>query len=135
MDPPYPSMTSLWHTSTYPAIDPAGRATGKTVIVTGASSGIGRATAIAFAKAGAKHVALLGRRQNLLDETKSLAEKEQVGVKVTTHAASVTDSTGLKKAAEEIGKWDILVSSAGRIMSPKSVGECDVEEWWDVLEV
>ncbi|KAF1968523.1 NAD(P)-binding protein [Bimuria novae-zelandiae CBS 107.79] len=133
MNLPYPSHTSLWHTSTYPAIQSAA-ATGKTVVVTGASSGIGRATALAFAKSGAAHLALLSRRAQLLVETKALAEKEQPGIKVTTHALSVTDLGALKKAAGEIGSWDALVLNAGRIMKPTTVKEADAEVWWDVLE-
>lgn len=134
MDPPYPSLTSLWHTSAYSTIEVA-TATGKTVVVTGASSGIGRAAAIAFAKAGAKHVALIGRRTQLLDETKALAEKVQPGVKVTTYAVDVKDRSALGRAAEEIGHWDALVLNAGRIMKPAKVEEADPELWWDVLEV
>jgi hypothetical protein len=134
MDPPYPSMTSLWHTSAYPSIESA-TATGKTVVVTGASSGIGRATAIAFAKAGAKHVALIGRREQMLEETKSLVEKAKSDVKVTTHALDVKDLAALKKAAEGISHWDVLILNAGRIMKPAKVEEADPELWWDVLEV
>jgi NADP-dependent 3-hydroxy acid dehydrogenase YdfG len=134
MDPPYPSITSIWHTGAYSAIE-SSTATGKVVVVTGASSGIGRATALAFAKSGAKHLALIARRSQLLDETKALAEEEQPGIKVTTHALSVKDLGALKTAAAAIGSWDVLVLNAGRIMKPTTVEEADAELWWDVLEV
>ena len=88
-----------------------------------------------FAKAGAKYLALIGRRQHLLDETKKLVEQEQAGVKVTLHAVSVTDLPALKKAAGEIGKWDVLVLNAGRVAKPATVEAVDVVEWWDVMEV
>ncbi|KAF1953536.1 hypothetical protein CC80DRAFT_551184 [Byssothecium circinans] len=54
MEPPYPCPTATWHNDTYSAIDPSKpelSQKGKTVVITGAGSGIGRETAIAFAKA------------------------------------------------------------------------------------
>ncbi|KAF2715924.1 putative short-chain dehydrogenase [Polychaeton citri CBS 116435] len=76
-DGPYPgngmfkSFTKTWHNKPYPAISPSRSelsVTGKVVFVTGAGSGIGRATAIAFAQAGAKGVAIFGRRAHKLKE-------------------------------------------------------------------
>jgi hypothetical protein len=127
-------MTSLWHTSAYPEIENA-TATGKTVVVTGASSGIGRAAAVAFAKAGASHVALIGRREEQLKETEGLMNDAVSGIRVTIHVVSVKDLEALKKAAKEIGDWDVLVLNAGRIMKPANVEEADPELWWDVFEV
>src|ERR1700759_2025884 len=51
------------HTDTYPAIDPATKSnhTGHYVLITGASKGVGRATALSFAKAGATGIALAAR--------------------------------------------------------------------------
>ncbi|KAF2656572.1 NAD(P)-binding protein [Lophiostoma macrostomum CBS 122681] len=133
MDPPYPSMTSLWHTNVYPAIEKA-TATDKTVVVTGASSGIGRAAAIAFAKAGATHVALISRRETQLKETEDLVKSAKPGIKVTTHALSIKNLAALKKAAGEIGVWDVVLLNAGRIVKPAKVEESYPELWWDVFE-
>ncbi|KAK1092522.1 hypothetical protein LTR48_004178, partial [Friedmanniomyces endolithicus] len=75
MKPPYPSLTSEWHDKTYPAIDPKRpelSAKGKTIVISGGGSGIGRGIAQAFALAGASAIAILGRRQALLEETKLL---------------------------------------------------------------
>ncbi|OAL50017.1 NAD(P)-binding protein [Pyrenochaeta sp. DS3sAY3a] len=68
---PYPgndmfkSFTRTWHTHSYPAINPTRpelSAAGKVIFITGGGSGIGKATAIAFAHGGAKAVAIFGRR-------------------------------------------------------------------------
>ncbi|KAF2730959.1 NAD(P)-binding protein [Polyplosphaeria fusca] len=134
MDPPYPSMTSVWHTTTYPALIPTGQAKDKVIVISGASSGIGRAAAISFATAGAKKIALLARRHNLLDETRNLVQQASADAHISIHAVSTTDGPALKKVAEEIGKWDVLVLNAGRIIAPESIEQCDVEEWWSVLE-
>lgn len=88
---------------------------GSVVWVTGAGSGIGRACAVAFAKAGAI-VALTGRRTELLEETASLIND------VARHApvfapADVTDSTSVTAAYDNITKAHgapiVLVNSAG----------------------
>ncbi|KAK6953565.1 hypothetical protein Daesc_005870 [Daldinia eschscholtzii] len=63
--------TGTWHNDPYATISPQRpelSAAGKTAVVTGAGSGIGRETARAFAAAGAKHVPLLGRTGVLLNE-------------------------------------------------------------------
>lgn len=86
----------------------------KVVFLTGASSGIGEALAVALAEKGAI-LGLLARRENLL---KSLAEKcESVGGKARTFACDVTDEQGVTAAAKslinEFGRVDILICNAG----------------------
>ena len=87
---------------------------GRTAIVTGASSGIGRAIAIKLAKNGAS-VALVARRQHELDTVASAIRAD--GGKVIVVPCDVTDSAGVQAAAEEIsarlGAVDILVNAAG----------------------
>lgn len=87
---------------------------GKVVFLTGASSGIGEALAIALAEKGAI-LGLLARREDLL---KTLAEKcESVSCKARVFACDVTDAKGVAAAAQrlrdEFGQIDILICNAG----------------------
>ncbi|MCK4898258.1 MAG: SDR family NAD(P)-dependent oxidoreductase [Anaerolineales bacterium] len=87
----------------------------KIVIITGASSGIGRVTAIEMAKRGA-HVALAARRQNLLEEV--AAEIRAVGQEALVLPTDVTDISQIERLVSEVvnhwGRVDILVSNAGQ---------------------
>lgn len=82
----------------------------KTVIVTGAGSGIGQAVAKRFADAGA-NVLILGRTEKTLKETASLSSK------ISYIVADITKSEEIKKVIEEIkskyGRLDILINNAG----------------------
>lgn len=85
--------------------------TDKTVMITGASSGIGKGLAIALASRGAK-LGLLARRQNLLDEVVAAVKGRAIAV-----AADVRDADAMKAAADrvraELGPVDILIANAG----------------------
>ncbi|MDQ3749928.1 MAG: SDR family NAD(P)-dependent oxidoreductase [Acidobacteriota bacterium] len=104
----------------------------KVVFLTGASSGIGEALALAMAKRGAT-LGLLARREELLKE---LAEKcERNGGKARYFAVDVTDAKSVAEAAEslqnEFGKVDILIANAGiggnnsetRNLNPQAVAQ------------
>ncbi len=87
---------------------------GKVVIITGASSGIGKACAFEFAKQGAK-VVLAARRENKLKEIETEI-KQQGGDTffVKTDVKKIEDCKNLiKKTAEHYGKIDILINNAG----------------------
>jgi len=89
------------------------RFAGKVVVITGASAGVGRATARAFAREGA-HVALIARGQSGLDAT--LRELELGGGRSLAIVADVADAQALEDAAErveqELGPIDIWVNNA-----------------------
>ena len=90
---------------------------GKTAVITGASSGIGEATARAFADLGAD-VALLARRA---DRVEALAkELSDTGVKAIAITADVTDAESMRAAAktvaDELGGVDILLNNAGQML-------------------
>ncbi len=108
---------------------------GKTALVTGASSGIGRATALKLAALGA-HVFVTGRRQEALDELAPIAER--AGGKITAEAFDIRDYDKfqgfIERAAEETGTFNILVNNAG-LSHPDSIAKGDPEKWREMMEV
>lgn len=82
--------------------------TGKRILVTGASSGIGRACAICSAQLGAS-VILTGRRQSALDETHAKCD----GDSHLVVAGDINSSEFIKELVEKCGKIDGLVHAAG----------------------
>ena len=134
-----PSLTKTWHNDTYDRIDPNKRSElaqkGKSVIISGGGSGIGRGIAHAFADAGASRIAVLGRRDAMLRETKKLVGEKNSNMTVSTHPTDITDAAAVKKAAEEIGKWDILVSSAAYLPTPQPLVDAPLQDWWQAFEV
>lgn len=84
----------------------------KTVVITGATSGIGRALALAFFQAGA-NVAVCGRRQATLDGM----QKEYNSTHFHTHVADVSKEADCKafidSTLEKFGRIDILINNAG----------------------
>lgn len=105
----------------------------KTAIVTGGNSGIGKATAILFAKEGADLV-LCARRKEALDEVAE--ECRKYGVQVVTVKADVSShedcSAVVKAAVDTFGKVDILVNNAGIVDKHRPITEC-TDEWWDEI--
>jgi NAD(P)-dependent dehydrogenase (short-subunit alcohol dehydrogenase family) len=88
---------------------------GKVVLITGASSGIGKSTAIKCANAGAE-VLLVARTPEKLQETK--AEIEEAGGTAHIHQCDLSDLDDVQRMASEVleqhGRVDILVNNAGR---------------------
>ncbi|KAJ5728703.1 Glucose/ribitol dehydrogenase [Penicillium malachiteum] len=132
---PFPSPTTTWHTESYPSISPNRpelSAKEKSVLVTGGGTGIGAETAISFALAGASRIALLGRREQPLLDTKALIEEKFANVEVFVAPTDVTDKnqvdTAFAKFAES-GKLDVLVSGAAMIGPQDPVRDVDGERF------
>ncbi len=108
---------------------------GRTALVTGASSGLGRATAIALARAGA-NVALVARSAEELES----AREEAAGTQGRALAlpTDLAEADGAARAVgrtvEAFGRIDVLVNAAGTDV-PGTVEELDVEGWDRTLSV
>ena len=128
---PGPPGSSWSRISVYPAIDPeplyaARSSEGKAVLITGASRGIGRETALQYARAGAS-VAIVARTGDALNETKDIIVAAVPGADVFVLTADVRDIESVRSAVDGVlghfGKLDILVANAGAITS-FTPGEC-----------
>ncbi|MFE2424358.1 SDR family NAD(P)-dependent oxidoreductase [Streptomyces hokutonensis] len=113
----------------------AAKLTGTVALVTGASSGIGEATALQLAENGA-FVALVARRKDRLDVL--AAKIEKAGGTALVVEADITDRTqaeaAVEQAVEHFGRLDTLVNNAGLMLLGPVVG-ADVEEWERMIAV
>ncbi|CAI5451840.1 unnamed protein product [Caenorhabditis angaria] len=111
------------------------RFAGKVAIVTGSSSGIGRATAILLGKDGAK-VTITGRNQKRLEETAQTLTKS--GVEVNIVAGDITKSecqdTLVESTLKKFGKIDILVNNAGASFADPDPTKTGINTGVDILQ-
>ncbi len=114
---------------------PTSDLSGTVALVTGASSGIGEATARALAEQGAA-VALVARRGDRLDALGG--EIESAGGRALKIEADVSDrdqaEVAVARAAEELGRLDVVVNNAG-VMLLGPIVDAPVEEWEQMIEV
>lgn len=113
-----------------------GYLSGKTILVTGASSGIGRATALAFAREGAR-VAVCARREERLKELEG--ELRQAGsAGVHTFLLDVQSRVAVEQAIAALpGEWaaiDVLVNNAGLSRGLTKVYDDDPENWEEMID-
>jgi NAD(P)-dependent dehydrogenase (short-subunit alcohol dehydrogenase family) len=106
----------------------------KAAIVTGASAGIGRASAIALAKAGYA-VGIVGRRKNELEETAKMAGGAKMLVLV--HDVGKPDEVKalFAKVKQEFGRLDVLFNNAGMGAPAIPMEELTYEQWSAVVAV
>jgi NADP-dependent 3-hydroxy acid dehydrogenase YdfG len=98
----------------------------RTAVVTGASSGIGAATARALAAQGWDVV--IGARR--LDRLEALADE----IGATAYELDVTDPASVKAFAERVDAVDLLVNNAGGALGAASIAESDDDEWVSMYE-
>ncbi len=105
------------------------------IIVTGAGSGVGRATAQAFSEKG-WGVALVGRRQDALEETAGMISGPGEALVVpcdVTDAAAVDDL--FARTVARYGRLDALFNNAGAGSPAKTIDETSLEDWHRVVNV
>ena len=108
---------------------------GKAALITGASQGLGRALALAFAREGAR-VAINSRSE---ESIRPVAEEaESLGAEVVALAADVSRGADVEKlvgaAAERFGKIDVLVNNAGVLGPRVGIEEYPENEWRRVID-
>jgi NAD(P)-dependent dehydrogenase (short-subunit alcohol dehydrogenase family) len=107
---------------------------GRTAIVVGGTSGIGRMLALGLAEAGAD-VVVTGRREALVDQVSS--EIEATGRRTIREVADVSDRSSLERLRDrtiaELGQVDILVNCAGRTKRVPTL-DMDENDWNAILE-
>jgi NADP-dependent 3-hydroxy acid dehydrogenase YdfG len=105
------------------------------VVVTGAGSGVGRATALKFAAEGWQ-VALLGRRAAALDETIALAPASD-RARLLARPCDLGDAEAIDAMAREVlarfGRIDVLVNAAGNNIPKRSLGELSRDDYTAVM--
>ena len=106
----------------------------KKAIITGGGRGLGKATAIAFAKEGID-IAITGRNKAVLQET--VSELEAFGIKAIYSVFDVSDYESVKKSIKnvvnELGSVDILVNNAG-IAAFGTFNEMKVDQWSQIIQ-
>ncbi|MFJ3642867.1 SDR family oxidoreductase [Streptomyces sp. NPDC090108] len=116
-------------------VNSAGSLSGRVAVVTGASSGIGEATAERLAEMGAR-VAVLARRSQRLDSL--VGRVEEAGGQAMAIALDVTDAAAVQDAADRVanhfGDVDVLVNNAG-VMLPAPIEERAVDQWQQQVDL
>jgi NADP-dependent 3-hydroxy acid dehydrogenase YdfG len=113
----------------------ASQLAGRVAVITGASSGIGRASALLLAARGAK-VAVLARRKEALDTL--VAEITAAGGEAIAVAVDVTDQASVAAAAAQVasayGRADLVFNNAG-VMLPGAIEEGKLGEWEQQIDL
>jgi len=104
----------------------------RTAVVTGASSGIGAATAVKLAEAG-YHVMLAARRE---ERIAALAGQiRDAGGHAAAHRLDVTDRAAVDALAESLDGCDVLVANAGGAVGAETVADGDPADWLTMYQV
>lgn len=136
-------FTSSIHSDTYDFIKPEQwDLSSRTVLVTGASRGLGKENAISFARAGASNIAVAARSglDDVVKEMKQVAQKAgRKEPNVLPLQVDVTDKNSVAAAAtkieERFGGLDIVINNAGYLENFKKIADADPEEWWKTWQV
>jgi NAD(P)-dependent dehydrogenase (short-subunit alcohol dehydrogenase family) len=131
------------HHAVYAAIDPKAAlkdsAQDKVIFISGASRGIGQATAVAFAQADAKAIYLTARSQDALEETRVLVNQANPQTQCVWSICDVTNAAAVEAAVADcvakFGGIDVADANAGYLGPWKKIGDSDPASWWQNWEV
>jgi len=137
----FPAWTPTTRHDTYPAISPTNPALsskGKTLIITSGGSGIGAATALSFAKSGARAIIITGRTEKSL--AASVAAKALgLSCEARYFVANVVDAPRVEPifsaVSAEFGQIDVVVSNAGYLPDHGLLKHARLEHWWRAFQV
>src|SRR4051794_35939407 len=109
---------------------------GKTVFITGAASGIGRATAIAFANEGG-NLAITDRSEAALQETASYLKAATAKVLAVTCDVSKPEEVraAVEQTVKTFGRIDCAFNNAGVENKATPLAEIEIEEWDRILNI
>ena len=113
--------------------------TGQTILITGGGTGIGKATALLFAKHGANVVVNYSRSKAEAEET--VAAVQELGTRAIAVQANVADNAAVvamvERTIQEFGRLDIAVNNAGmtHIVPYTDLDELSEDKWDDILGV
>ena len=140
------TFTPTYHHDTYPSIHPSNftaTLTNKSVLITGASKGIGRTTALRYALAGASHIAIAARSpldevvSAILDAARSAGHPPPQVLPLTLDVSSLSSVQAAAEAVSNAfdGKLDILIANAGYSDKWAVMAEADPVNWWKTVDV
>ena len=139
---PLPSLTKVYHHEPYVAISPERKelsAKGKVVLIAGAGSGVGAASAVVFAKAGAKAIAILGRRKDALEETGKQIKEANPSTIVELYSVDITDETAVSASfadfADTHGPIDVCINSAAYLSDKATIRDGPPSDFWASFEI
>jgi NADP-dependent 3-hydroxy acid dehydrogenase YdfG len=109
--------------------------TGQTILIAGASSGMGRATALAAAAAGANLI-LLGRKADRLNETLTSARSTNRQARISSVVADASDADGLADALSgiDLTTVDVLINSVGTNLVERSFDQLTPDSWAAMIQ-
>lgn len=109
---------------------------GRIALITGASRGIGAATALALARRGAR-VLLVARKKESFSEL--IGELERIGADAQLFAADLSDDVSTRNLIDEIrmvtDRLDILINNAGKLPKARRMENLERAEWTSVMEL
>ncbi|HET8753466.1 MAG TPA: SDR family NAD(P)-dependent oxidoreductase [Salinimicrobium sp.] len=106
----------------------------KTALITGATSGIGKATAIAFAEEGFNLILCGRRKEELLKLQKRLEEKVEIHCLVFDVSVKKQVFEAIQSLPEEFQKIDILINNAGNAHGLDPIQSGDIDDWEAMID-